>query len=150
MAKTMCEYNWKHLDAVLWKLKIDKLQQEMFLYDIIKYCIMTILNEWIYPWKILLLTQSVTTIKYLVFTYHKFKIVIKVDPVVFVSGSFFTICVINFRLKFWTHQWSLKMNYIWFNVLYKYDSLASIQIYCSYLPKAEERGALQLTTFGLH
>lgn len=38
--------------------------------------------------------------KILVFTYLKFKIVIKVDPVTFMSGSFFTICVTNFRLEF--------------------------------------------------
>lgn len=58
----LCECNWKHPDVVLWQLKIDKFQQEIFLYDIIKYCIMTIKNEWIYQWKNFLLTLSVTKI----------------------------------------------------------------------------------------
>lgn len=57
-----CLWSKNSNQKVFWKLKIDKLQQEMFLYDIIKYCIMTIRNEWIYQWKIFLLTRSVTKI----------------------------------------------------------------------------------------
>lgn len=59
---------------------------------------------------------------------------LKVDPVAFVSA----LQRDEFQVKLWTHYWLIEMTCIWFKVLYKYGSVVSVQIYCSYFSKGEE------------